>query len=49
MDLVGTKRVNCGTFYIQRVAGSIPGNHPNPEPYYVLKGMLHLSNPDTSM
>ena len=25
-----------------------PGDHPNTEPYYILKGTLHLSNPDTS-
>ena len=25
-----------------------PGDHPNPEPYYILEGTLHLSNPDTS-
>ena len=25
-----------------------PGDHPNPEPYYIVKGTLHLSNPDTS-
>src|SRR5690606_15334610 len=24
-----------------------PGDHPNPEPYYILQGTLHLSNPDT--
>ena len=45
---VGTKRVNCGTFYVQPGGWFDPGNHPNPEPYYILKGTLHLSNPDTS-
>ena len=29
-------------------AGSTPGDHPNAEPYYILEGTLHLSNPDTS-
>src|SRR3954464_7371757 len=43
---VGTKRVNCGTFYVQPGGWFDPGNHPNPEPYYILKGTLHLSNPD---
>jgi len=45
---VSTRRVNCGTFYVHPGGWFDPGNHPGPEPYYILKGALHLSNPDTS-
>ncbi len=45
---VSTRRVNCGVFYIQPGGWFDPGNHPGPEPYYILKGTLHLANPDTS-
>jgi hypothetical protein len=41
---VGTKRVNCGTFYVQPGGWFDPGNHPNPEPYYIL-GNAHLPEP----
>lgn len=44
---VSTKRFNTGTFYIQPGGWFDSGNHPGPEPYYILKGSLHLSNPDT--
>jgi quercetin dioxygenase-like cupin family protein len=45
---VSTRRVNCGVFYIQPGGWFDPGNHPGPEPYYILRGTLHLANPDTS-
>lgn len=45
---VGTRRLNQGTFYVEPGHWFDAGNHPNPEPYYVLKGSLLLSNPDTS-
>jgi quercetin dioxygenase-like cupin family protein len=45
---VGTQRLNQGTFYVEPGHWFDAGNHPNPEPYYVLRGSLMLSNPDTS-
>jgi quercetin dioxygenase-like cupin family protein len=45
---VGTRRLNQGTFYVEPGHWFDAGNHPNPEPYYVLRGSLMLSNPDTS-
>ena len=45
---VGTRRLNQGTFYVEPGHWFDAGNHPNPEPYYVLRGSLRLSNPDTS-
>jgi uncharacterized cupin superfamily protein len=45
---VGTRRLNQGTFYVEPGHWFDAGNHPNPEPYYVLGGSLMLSNPDTS-
>jgi quercetin dioxygenase-like cupin family protein len=45
---VGTQRLNQGTFYVEPGHWFDAGNHPNPEPYYVLRGELMLANPDTS-
>lgn len=45
---VCTRRLNQGTFYVEPGHWFDAGNHPNPEPYYVLRGSLMLSNPDTS-
>jgi len=45
---VSTERVNAGTFYVQPKEWFDPGNHPGPEPYYCLRGCLHLGNPDTA-
>ena len=45
---VSTHRVNAGTFYVQPKEWFDPGNHPGPEPYYGLRGCLHLGNPDTA-
>lgn len=44
---VSTASVQCGTFYVQPGGWFDPGNHPNAEQYYVLRGALHLGNPDT--
>ena len=38
--------MNSGVFSVQPGGWFDPGNHPGPEPYYILKGTLHLSNPD---
>ena len=35
---VGTRRLNQGTFYVEPGHWFDAGNHPNPEPYYVLRG-----------
>jgi len=43
---LGTRRMNSGTFSVQPGGWFAPGNHPGPEPYYILQGTLHLSNPD---
>jgi quercetin dioxygenase-like cupin family protein len=43
---LSTRRMNSGVFSVQPGGWFDPGNHPNPEPYYILKGTLHLSNPD---
>jgi hypothetical protein len=37
---VSTRRVNCGVFYVQPGGWFDPGNHPGPEPYYILSGTL---------
>ena len=44
---MSTRLFNTGTFYVQPGGWFDSGNHPDPEPYYILKGTLHLSNPDT--
>jgi len=44
---VSTPRVNAGVFLVQPGGWFDSGNHPGPEPYYIIKGTLHLSNPDT--
>jgi len=43
---LSTRRLNSGVFSVQPGGWFDPGNHPGPEPYYILKGTLHLSNPD---
>lgn len=43
---LSTPLLNSGVFSVQPGGWFDPGNHPNPEPYYILKGTLHLSNPD---
>ena len=45
---VSTPHVNSGMFAVPAGGWFDPGDHPNTEPYYILKGTLHLSNPDTS-
>jgi quercetin dioxygenase-like cupin family protein len=45
---VSTHRINCGTFFVQPKEWFDAGNHPGPEPYYCLRGTLHLGNPDTA-
>jgi quercetin dioxygenase-like cupin family protein len=45
---VSTPLINCGTFIVPAGGWFDAGDHPNPEPYYILEGTLHLSNPDTS-
>ncbi len=42
---VGTRRLNQGTFYVEPGHWFDAGNHPNPEPYYVLGGGLMLWSP----
>ena len=44
---VSTERVNAGVFLVQPGGWFDSGNHPGPEPYYIIKGTLHLSNPAT--
>jgi quercetin dioxygenase-like cupin family protein len=43
---LSTRRMNSGVFSVQPGGWFDPGNHPGPEPYYILSGALHLSNPD---
>jgi mannose-6-phosphate isomerase-like protein (cupin superfamily) len=45
---VSTPNINSGMFSVPAGCWFDPGDHPNPEPYYILQGTLHLSNPDTS-
>ena len=45
---VSTPHINSGVFVTPAGGWFDPGDHPNPEPYYILSGTLHLSNPDTS-
>ena len=45
---VSTPAVNSGKFAVFPGGWFDPGDHPNPEIYYILQGELHLSNPDTS-
>jgi quercetin dioxygenase-like cupin family protein len=45
---VSTPAVNSGKFSVAPGGWFDPGDHPNPEVYYILKGTLHLSNPDIS-
>jgi gentisate 1,2-dioxygenase len=45
---VSTPYINSGMFCVPAGCWFDPGDHPNPEPYYILQGTLHLSNPDTS-
>ena len=45
---VSTPHINSGMFCVPAGCWFDPGDHPNPEPYYILEGTLHLSNPDTS-
>ena len=45
---VSTPHINAGMFVVPAGCWFDPGDHPNPEPYYIVKGTLHLSNPDTS-
>lgn len=45
---VSTPYLNSGMFAVPAGGWFDPGDHPNPEPYYILSGTLHLSNPDTS-
>jgi len=45
---VSTPRINSGKFVVNPGGWFDPGDHPNCEPYFILKGTLHLSNPDTS-
>lgn len=45
---VSTPHINAGMFCVPAGCWFDPGDHPNPEPYYILEGTLHLSNPDTS-
>ena len=45
---VSTPHINAGMFAVPAGCWFDPGDHPNTEPYYILKGTLHLSNPDTS-
>jgi quercetin dioxygenase-like cupin family protein len=44
---LSTCGLNAGTFSVPPGDYFEPGNHPGPEPYYILKGQLHLCNPDT--
>jgi mannose-6-phosphate isomerase-like protein (cupin superfamily) len=44
---VSTKTINTGIFSLAPGDYFKPGNHPNPEPYLLLDGTIHLGNPDT--
>ena len=45
---LSTRRLNCGTLYVQPGQWFDPGDHPGPEPYFCVRGTLHLGNPDTA-
>jgi quercetin dioxygenase-like cupin family protein len=45
---VSTRAINSGKFSVAPGGWFDPGDHPNPEIYYILEGTLHLSNPDIS-
>jgi len=45
---VSTRRVNIGTLYVEPGEWFDPGDHPGPEPYFCVRGCLHLGNPDTA-
>ncbi len=42
---MSTPHINSGMFAVPAGCWFDPGDHPNPEPYYILQGTLHLSNP----
>ncbi len=42
-----TDAINTGIFSLAPGDYFKPGNHPNPEPYLILDGTIHLGNPDT--
>ena len=42
-----TKHIDTGIFSLAPGDYFKPGNHPNPEPYLILDGTIHLGNPDT--
>lgn len=43
-----TPHLNAGMFAVAAGGWFDPGDHPNTEPYYIVEGTLHLSNPDTN-
>jgi len=45
---VSTRSMNSGKFSVAPGGWFDPGDHPNPEIYFILAGTLHLSNPDVS-
>jgi gentisate 1,2-dioxygenase len=45
---VSTPDLWAGMFVVPAGGWFDPGDHPSPEPYYILQGTLHLSNPDTA-
>lgn len=45
---VSTRAMNSGKFSVAPGGWFDPGDHPNVEIYYILEGVLHLSNPDVS-
>ena len=45
---VSTMRLNTGTLYVEPGEWFDPGDHPGPEPYFCVRGCLHLGNPDTA-
>jgi len=42
-----TKHIDTGIFSLAPGDYFKPGNHPNPEPYLILDGTIHIGNPDT--
>ena len=42
-----TQTIDTGIFSLAPGDYFKPGNHPNPEPYLLLDGTLHIGNPDT--
>lgn len=44
---VSTRNINCGRFGVAPGGWFDPGDHPNPEIYYILDGSIYLGNPDT--